>query len=79
MFFSFSCVITQETSMEIDFKTLNFIVKNKETTIFHGLCSYILIDNRMTSKYSKLCSETTCLQAVVPLEFLTFCRHFYDR
>ena len=71
MFFSFLCVIIQETSM-VDFKTVNDIAKNKWTTIFHGLCSYMLINYRMMPKYSKFWSETTRLEVVVPLEFLTF-------
>ena len=31
------CTIFWETSMEMDVVTLNVIVKNKSTTIFHGL------------------------------------------
>ena len=48
--------------MEMDVIVVNVIVKNKSTTIFHGLTF-------MTSRCSKLCSETTHLWFLVPLEF----------
>ena len=52
-------------------KKINVIVKNKLTIVFHGLHFYI--DHRNdTIKCSKLCSETTRLRLVVPLEFWTF-------
>ena len=40
LFFSFSRTIFWETSMEVDFETVNIIVRNKWTTILHGQCSY---------------------------------------
>ena len=50
---------------------INVIVKTKSTTIFSIF--YTLIDQRNdATKCSKLCSETTRLRPVVPLEFLTF-------
>ena len=48
--------ILQETSTGTDDKAINVIVKNKSTI-------------EMTSKCSKLCSETTRLHLVVPLKF----------
>ena len=48
-------------------KLINVIVKNKSTTIFHGL---LLIAHRNDAiNCSKLCSETTRLRLLVPLEF----------
>ena len=44
------CTIFLETSMEMDVVTLNVIVKNKSTTIFHGLT---LIDHRHDLKMFK--------------------------
>ena len=44
------CTIFWETSMEMDVVTLNVIVKNKSTTIFHGLT---LIDHRHDLKMFK--------------------------
>ena len=45
----------------------NVVVKNKSTTIS---MAYTLIDHRNDAvKCSKLCSETTRQQLVVPLEF----------
>ena len=40
VFLFLSRAIFRETSTEMDVKTLNVIVKNKSTTIFHGLYSY---------------------------------------
>ena len=49
-------------------KKINVIVINKSTTIFRMV--YTLIDHRNDAiKCSKLCSETTRLRLVVPLEF----------
>ena len=35
----FTRMIFREASMEMDFKTVNVVLKNKSTTIFHGLYS----------------------------------------
>ena len=51
--------IFRETSAEMDIKTVNVIVKNKSTTVSHGLFSY----------RPKLCSETTRPGPLVQLEF----------
>ena len=40
VFLFLSRAIFRETSTEMDVKTFNVIVKNKSTTIFHGLYSY---------------------------------------
>ena len=79
VFLFLSRAIFRETSTEMDVKTFNVIVKNKSTTFFHGLYSYVLCTTEMTSKCSKLCSETTRLWLVIPLKFWTFWRHFYGR
>ena len=51
--------IFRETSTEMDIKTVNVIVKNKSTTVSHGLFSY----------RPNLFSETTRPGLLVPLEF----------
>ena len=40
VFLFLSCAIFPETSTEVDDKTVNVILKNKSTTILHGLHSY---------------------------------------
>ena len=60
--------IFQETSQETENKCYG-----KETNPSQFSMVYTLIDHRNDAiKCSKLCSETTRLQLVVPLEFLTF-------
>ena len=54
--------------MEIGVKNYQCYCKNKLTTTLHGLFSYQPYNEEMMSKCSKLCSETTCLHLVVPLE-----------
>ena len=51
--------IFRETSTGLDVKTVNVVVKNKSTTVSHGLFSY----------RPKLCSETTRPGPLVQLEF----------
>ena len=47
VFLFLSRAIFRETSTEMDVKTFDVIVKNKSTTIFHGLYSYhCLMDHR---------------------------------
>ena len=72
VFLFLSRVIFRETSTEMDFKTFNVIVKNKiYRQHFSIVCTLITVlwTIEMTSKFSKLCSETTHLRLVVPLEF----------
>ena len=51
--------IVRETSTGLDVKTVNVVVKNKSTTVSHGLFSY----------RPKLCSETTRPGPLGQLEF----------
>ena len=55
-------VTFQEISKEMDVKTVNVIVKKQINN--HFSYSPLLWTMEMTSKYSKLCSETTHLQLV---------------
>ena len=45
------------------------VMKEKSTNGQKWSIVYTLIIQKMTSKYSKLCSETAHLQLMVPLEF----------
>ena len=54
-----SRAIFRETSTEMDVRTVNVTLKNKSTTVSHGLFSY----------RPKLFSETTRPGPLVPLEF----------
>ena len=69
--FVFSCAqFSEKISKEIYVKTVNVIIKNQSTTIFHGLLSLKL---EMTSKCLKIKmrSKTARLRLLVPLEFWT--------
>ena len=71
VFLFLSRAIFRETSTEMDFKTFNVIVKNKiNRQQFSMVCTLITVlwTIEVTSKCSKLCSETTHLRLVIPLE-----------
>ena len=74
LFFSFSRARFSQRPQQKWTTKLSMLFWKTNRQQFSTVCS--LIDIEVTSKCSKLCSETACLRPVVPLAFWPFWRHW---